>query len=246
MTQPGLLESLTRLLEEGGVDLAAWGLAWAKVAPIVAIVPAFGLRALSAPLRAATALVLGAILIPSMRAVVVGPGPLPILLLAEIARGTVVALSAAIPLWAATMAGGVVDALRGSQDLVTVPTVEGRATPLGVLFSLLAGVIFLGMGGPAAVVGALAGSPSGFGDGATRAAQDIAAGIGIAVAIAAPLLAASIVVEIAGALVARAASPAHLHAFLAPIRSLALLMLTALLLNRMAVLMAALVHVELP
>jgi hypothetical protein len=58
---------------------------------------------------------------------------------------------------------------------------------------------------------------------------------------AAPLLAASIVVEIAGALVARAAAPAHLHAFLAPIRSLALLILTALLLNRMAAFMAALV-----
>ena len=112
-----------------------------------------------------------------------------------------------------------------------MPTVEGRATPLGVLFSLLAATIFLGTGGPAHVVGALASSPPELGDGVTRAAADIAAGIGIAVAMAAPLLAASIIVEIAGALVARAASPAQLHAFLAPIRSLALLMLTALLLE---------------
>jgi type III secretory pathway component EscT len=242
MSQPGLLESLARLLEDGGIDLAAWGLAWAKVAPVVAIVPAFGLRALSAPVRAATALVFGAILIPSLRPAVVGPGPLPVLLLTELARGTVVALAAAIPLWAATMAGGVIDALRGSQDLSMVPTVEGRATPLGVLFSLLAATIFLGMGGPAHVVTLLASSPSGLADGVTRAASDIAAGIGIAVAMAAPLLAASIVLEIAGALVARAASPAHLHTFLAPIRSLALLLLTALLLNRMAAFLAAVIQ----
>jgi type III secretory pathway component EscT len=242
MTQPGLLESLARLFEEGGIDLAAWGLAWARMAPVVAIVPAFGLRALSAPVRAAAALVLGAIIVPSLRPFVVGPAPLPVQFLIELARGTIVALSAAVPLWAATMAGGVIDALRGSQDLSMVPTVESRATPLGVLFSLLAATIFLGTGGPAAVVGALASAPADLGDGVTRAAADIAAGIGIAVAMAAPLLAASIVVEIAGALVARAASPAHLHAFLAPIRSLALLILTALLLNRMAAFMGALVQ----
>jgi type III secretory pathway component EscT len=241
MTEPGLLETLARLFEQGGIDLAAWGLAWARVAPVVAIVPAFGLRALSGPVRAAMALVLAAILVPPLRPSVIGPGPLPVLLLIELMRGTVVALSAAIPLWAATMAGGVIDALRGSQDVTMMPTVEGRATPLGVLFSLLAATIFLGMGGPAAIVATLASSPPGLGDGVTRAASDIAAGIGVAVAIAAPLLAASIILEIAGALVARAASPAHLHAFLAPIRSLALLVLTALLLNRMAAFMAALV-----
>jgi type III secretory pathway component EscT len=241
VTGPGVLESLARLLEESGVDLAAWGLAWARVAPVLVIVPAFGLRALSAPMRAAVALVLGAIIVPSVRPDIVGAGqgPLPILLLTELARGTIVAVAAAVPLWGATMTGGVIDALRGSQDLVMVPTVEGRASPLGVLFSLLAATIFLGTGGPAHVVQELASAPAGLGDGLTRAAADIAAGVGIAVAIAAPLLAASIVLEIAGALVARAASPAQLHALLAPIRSLALLALTALLLNRIAAFMAA-------
>jgi len=151
-------------------------------------------------------------------------------------------LSAAAPLWAATMAGGTIDALRGSQDTLTAPTVEGRATSLGVLFSLLAATIFLGMGGPAHVLEALGSSPPGIGDGITRAAGDIAAGIGIAVAIAAPLIAASIIIELAGALIARAASPAHLHAFLAPIRSLALLILTALLLNRIAAFMAVVIR----
>jgi flagellar biosynthesis protein FliR len=242
LTDPGWLESVAQLLENGGIDLGAWGLAWARVAPLVAIVPAFGLRALSGPTRAAAALVLAAVIVPSLRPAVVEPGRVPVLLLLEVLRGTVVAVSAAVPLWAATMAGGAIDALRGSQDLLNVPTVEGRATPLGVLFSLLAATIFLGTGGPAHVVAALSSAPSGIGDGVTRVASDIAAGIGIAVAIAAPLIAASIVLEISGALVARAASPAHLHAFLAPIRSLALLTLTALLLARIAAFIGVLVQ----
>jgi flagellar biosynthetic protein FliR len=242
MTDAGLLEALARLLEQGGIDLAAWGLAWARVAPVVAIVPAFGMRALSAPVRAAAALVLAAVIVPALRPEAHGPGAFPVLLLTELARGTVVAVSAAVPLWAATMAGGAIDALRGSQDVLTMPTVEGKATPLGVLFSLLAATLFLGLGGPAHVVGALATASPDIAADATRAATDIAAGIGIAVALAAPLLAASVILEVAGALVARAASPAHLHALLAPLRSLALLVLTALLLNRLASFLGAIVR----
>jgi hypothetical protein len=77
-------------------------------------------------------------------------------------------------------------------------------------------------------------------DGVSRAAANLAAGIGIATAMAAPLLAASLILEIAGALVARAASPAHLSALLAPIRSLALLALTAIFLDRIAAFVAQL------
>jgi type III secretory pathway component EscT len=234
----GLLETLARLLEAGGIDLAAWALAWARVAPVIAIVPAFGLRALSTPVRAAAALLLAAVIIPALRPLAQSPLPFPVLLFTELARGTLVAVTAAVPLWAATMSGGVIDALRGQQEGAPVPTVESRATPLGVLFSLLAAVLFLGLGGPSHVVGLLATSPPALQGGAARAAADIAAGIGIAVAMAAPLIAASVVLEIAGALVARAASPAHLHAILAPLRSIALLTLTALLLERIAAFIA--------
>jgi hypothetical protein len=48
------------------------------------------------------------------------------------------------------------------------------------------------------------------------------------------LLAASIVVEVAGALVARAASPAQLHLLLAPLRALCMLAMMAVVLARMA------------
>lgn len=237
MRDVGLLETVAHLLETGGIDLAAWAVAWARVAPVIAIVPAFGLRALSTPVRAAAALLLAAVIIPAVRPLASGPFPFPVLLITELARGTVVAVAAAVPLWAATMAGGAADALRGSENVSTMPTVEDRATPLGTLFSLLAATLFLGLGGPARVVGLLA-SPILLEGGAARAARDIAAGIGVGLAIAAPFIAASIVLEIAGALVARAASPAYLHVFLAPIRSLALLTLTALLFERIATFMA--------
>lgn len=236
----GLLETLARLLETDGIDLAAWAVAWARVAPVIAIVPAFGLRALSAPVRAAAALLFAAVIIPAVRPLANGWLPFPVLLITELARGTIVAVAAAVPLWAATMAGGVADALRGSEGTSPIATVEDRATPLGTLFSLLACVLFLGFGGPARVVGLL-GQPIELEGGVARAAADMAAGIGIGLAIAAPFIAASIVLEIAGALIARAASPAYLHVFLAPIRSLALLTLAALLLERIAAFMAVFV-----
>jgi type III secretory pathway component EscT len=233
-----LLEALAHLFASNGFDLVAWGLAFARVLPILVIVPAFGLRALSVPVRLAAALVLSAVIVPA-----IPPGgstvlPWPPLLLFELARGTLIAIAAALPLWSATMAGGIIDALRGVQEQVEAPTVEGRPSPLGVLFALLAATIFLGMGGPARLVGILVAPPPRLEDGVARAVANLAAGIGIATAIAAPLLAASLILELAGALVARAASPAHLSSSLAPVRSLALLGLTAIFLDRIAAFLA--------
>lgn len=230
---PGLLSEVARLFAASGTDLAAWGLAWARVAPAVAIVPAFGLRALPGAARATLGLVLAACIAPALRPVAHAETAWPLLLLVEAARGLPIAIAAAVPLWAATMVGGVVDALRGSQEAVSMPTVEGRPTPLGVLFALTAALAFFATGGPAHVAGALA-VVSDVAAPLARAAHDLAAGISVAVALASPLVAASIVVEIAGALVARAASPAQLHAWLAPLRSLAVLALVALLFDRIA------------
>ncbi len=185
-------------------------------------------------LRVAVALVLGAVVAPQVRGL--GSEAVPVALLAEVARGVPVALAAAIPLWAATMAGGVVDALRGAQEGPAAPTVEGRATPLGVLFALAAATVFLSTGGPAAVARALAAAPRDLATPLAGAAYALTSGISLAVAVAAPLAAASIVVEVTFALVARAASPAQVHALLAPIRSVALLAIVALLFDR------ALVH----
>ncbi len=123
-----LVSAIADVLARSGVDLAALGLAWARAVPAVTMVPAFGLRALPAPARAVLGLALAASIFPALTPVAVGADSRPWILLAlvEVARGLPVAISAAVPLWAATMAGGVADALRGSQDTMSAPTVEGR------------------------------------------------------------------------------------------------------------------------
>lgn len=229
-----LLKELPTALSLSAADLEAWGLAWARVAPTIALVPAFGLRALPAPARAVLALAMAAMIAPALRPVADGAEPWAVRLLVEAMRGLPIALSAAIPLWAATMVGGVVDALRGANEQLSSPLVEGRPTALGVVFSMMASLVFLATGGPARIASTLAETSLEVAEPLTRIAHDLASGISIAIALAAPLIAASIVVEVAGALVARAASPAQLHALLAPIRTLALLALTALFFDRMA------------
>jgi type III secretory pathway component EscT len=71
------------------------------------------------------------------------------------------------------------------------------------------------------------------------AAADLVGGITLAVAVGGPLLAASVIVELAAVLIARAASLAQVHALLAPLRALATLAVLGLLLERLAVLLAS-------
>jgi type III secretory pathway component EscT len=229
-----LIGTVVDALARSGVDLAALGLAWARVAPTVALVPAFGLRALPAPARAIIGLAFAASVFPAIAPIAASASqPWPVLVLVELARGFPVALAAAVPLWAATMAGGLLDALRGSQETVSVSVVEGRATPLGVPLSLLGCAIFLATGGPARVVAALALRRAGSHP-LLAAADDIVGGISLAVALGGPLLASAVVVELAAALVARAASPAQVHALLAPLRALAIMAIVAVVFERLA------------
>ncbi len=224
-------------LLRSGIDVEALGFAWARALPAVTLVPAFGLRALPAPARALTALALAVCVMPAVVAASAGPlgpaGPALVRLGAEVARGVPVAIAAAVPLWAATMAGNVADALRGALDTSSPPVVEGRAGPMGVLFSLLASSMFLAGGGPARVAGVLA-LPYAPPDPWTAAAADVTGGIALAVAVGGPLLAAGTVVEIASALVARAATPAQVHLLLAPLRALAALLVVGLVFERLA------------
>jgi type III secretory pathway component EscT len=236
----GLLSQVVELLEHSGIDLVSLGLGWARAAPVVAIVPAFGLRALPGPVRAIFGLAMAAAIAPAVGAdpTLASRGWVAAVLTA-FAQGLPIAIAAAVPLWAATMAGGVVDAVRGSSETVSMAPIEGRPTPLGVPLALLASAIFLSTGGPARVASALAAPSRVPGELALmRAALDIASGVHIALAVAAPVLAASIVLEIGAALVARAASPAQIHALLAPMRSLGVLAVTALVLERVAGLIA--------
>jgi type III secretory pathway component EscT len=246
---PSWIDELNVALSREGVglsDIGRVGLAWARTMPAVTIVPAFGLRALPAPGRALLGLALAATIFPAMATgaggATGGLAESPWLLQAavEVARGLPVAIAAAVPLWAATMAGGVADALRGSQEAPNVPVVEGRATPTGVPLSILASAIFLATGGPARIARALVSLPVAGAQGpAFAAVQDLAHGTTLALALGGPLLAAGAVIEIAAALVARAASPAQVHALLAPLRALGALLVLALVFDRLEAALAA-------
>ncbi len=220
-------------------QLEAYSLAWARAFPTVVLVPAFGLRALAAPARGVVGLALAASIGPALLPVVQARAGEPwiVLALEELLVGLPVALAAAVPLWAATMAGGLADALRGSAEGSGSAVVEGRPSSFGVLFSMFASAVFLSTGGPARAAEALtrasfSGSP------VVDAASTIASGIGMAVAIGGPLLAASVILELAFALMARASTPAQIHALLAPIRSLGLLAVVAIVLERVSTLLA--------
>ena len=207
--------------------------------PAVTLVPAFGLRALPAPARTVMGLAFAACIFPALAPVAAASSqPWVVLALVEVARGFPVAIAAAVPLWAATMAGGVADALRGSQETPSVPTVEGKATPLGVPLSLLASAIFLATGGPARVVKALALRPRRRRTPSSPRPTTSSGGIALAVALGGPLLAAAVVIEVAAALVARARRSAQVHALLAPLRALGTLAVMAVVLERVATALA--------
>jgi hypothetical protein len=72
------------------------------------------------------------------------------------------------------------------------------------------------------------------------AAERLTSSVGIAVAIAAPLVVGSILLEMASAFVARAASPAYVAPLVAPMRSLGLLCVVWLALNRIVELLVVL------
>jgi flagellar biosynthetic protein FliR len=235
---PSLIGTVVETFARAGVDLAPLGLAWARAMPAVTLVPAFGLRALPAPARAVLGLALAACIFPALAPIDAAASfPWPVLVLGEVVRGLPVAIAAAVPLWAATMAGGVADALRGAQETPSAPTVEGPATPMGVAMSLLASAIFLATGGPARVLTALSERPPSAHP-VLAAADDLVGGITLAIAIGGPLLTAAVVIEIAGALIARAASPAQVHTLIAPLRALGTLAVMGIVLQRLAVALA--------
>ncbi len=238
MTPPASPIEWMQALDLVGVDWRSWALASARCAPVVLIVPAFGLRALPRPMRAAMTLALATTLVPIVGPVPGEPMALGRALVWQAMQGLPIAIAAAVPLWAATMAGGLVDLLRGGRESLDVPVVDSRTGALGVLWSLMASTLFLTLGGPARVMEALT-HPVPLSNGALlRAVSDLTGGVHIAVAIAAPWAVAALIVETAGALWARAVSPAPLGSTIAVARSVACLALAGVLFDRVARLLA--------
>lgn len=230
---------ITELLQtiDRELGLRSLGVAWARTAAVVTIVPAFGLRSTPAPMRVAMALLIGACVAPALATEASGDA-YALQLVSSVARGVPIAIAAAIPMWTATMIGGVVDSLRGASDTVTIPSVEGQASGSGALLSLVTSAIFLGTGGPSRVAMAIAKSFSAQQIGFAKAAIDLTSGIEVAIAVAGPVIAASVVLEIGAALIARSSSPTQIHVLLAPLRSFGILAIFALCFDRIAHLLA--------
>lgn len=227
------LQAVEGLLAEQGTTLYGWALAWARIAPSIALVPAFGLRAVPGAVRIALGLALAASAAPALAPLTAEARPWPLALLIESAHGLPIAISAATALWAASMAGGLVDNLRGSRETLAMPTAEPDATPLGVLFGLLVAIIFLESGGAGRIALLLMSPELRFESLLLQTLRHLTHGVELAVLVAAPLLAASVVLDVTGALITRAASPAYVQQLIAPLRTLVLLATTALLLDRM-------------
>ncbi len=228
-----LVEQALATLRGAWPDLARTLVAWARMAPVVALVPAFGLRAVIAPVRVGLALALAVAVSPALDAGGDGGPVTPLRLGQEALGGLPVALTAAAALHVATMVGGLVDTLRAERATSLVPGLPEGTSPLGVLLGLLVAVAFLEGGGATALCELAAAPPP---SGLVGAALALERGVVIAVAAAMPLVVVSIVVEVAFALTARAASPAYVSPVLAPARSLVLLGATALVLDRLVAL----------
>lgn len=87
---------------------------------------------------------------------ITAPASYVLILASEMALGLMLGFSAAIPFWALDMAGFVLDTMRGaSMAGVFNPLIGGQSSPLGGLFSQLAAVLFMALGGFHALLSSL-------------------------------------------------------------------------------------------
>jgi len=231
--EDAFFDSLVQEIARSGIDPLAWVLGSARLVPSVVLIPAFGLRALPIVTQLSFAFILAAGVAPALGPLGATEQPWLVSLLTQLLSGLPVAVSAAITIWAATMTGNLVDELRGASEASTrFVTVDSEVSPLGVLFSLGAAVMFLELGGPARLVEALSVEAPLSEQRLEDVAMALAGGVQLAILIAGPLLAVVPFFELLQALIARAAHPVALSAVMAPLRAIALVAIVALLLDR--------------
>jgi type III secretory pathway component EscT len=228
---PGLSELVSVLTELWGGDFRGFVLAFARALPVLILVPVFGLSAVAAPIRITLAATLALSIAPALRSLALDDAPLLVALGRELLRGLPLALATSAVLWAAVMAGGLADNLRGGHEQGELLLFDEPLPALSALFGLLSAVAFLETGGAERL--ALALSEPRLALGFSAAVERLVRAVNLAVAIAAPLLAGSMLIEIASAFVARAAAPAYVLPLIAPLRSLAVLGVCWLSLDRL-------------
>lgn len=241
MIPKGILDAFLAEVSARGQSASAWGVAWARVLPTVLLVPAFGLGLLPLGLRLAIGFVLAVSVAPLLHPTVASASVgWPALVLSEVARGLPVALTASISLWAATVAGGIADHVTGARRVRgggKLGLADGA--PFSTLLFLAAAVSFLQLGGAERIAARLAAPDLTAAGPLTLAVRDLAAGIDLGVGIGAPLLVVAMILDMTILIAAREHSTVGAGTTLAPLRSLALLVATAAMLDRMADMVAA-------
>jgi type III secretory pathway component EscT len=232
LAPPTLLELLAGAFAASGVELRPLSLGLARALPVVTLVPAFGLSAVPVQTRLVLGLCFGLCVAPALGSLADPAVPFVVAFGREALLGLPLALLAALSIYVATLVGGVVDDLVGSRATVQLPTLPEQAPPVAALLSLFSSVAFLETGGATRVVGALAAPLNVPKLGWPAVVGTMARAIELAFAIAAPVAVACVLLEVAAALVARAAAPAFVAPVLAPLKSVALLGVLALVLER--------------
>ena len=212
-----------------GVELVPLTLAFARVFPALVLLPIFAARLMPVSARAALSFALAILILPGVRLQDTLSHRLPVELGYQALLGLPPALSAAAFLWAAGMTGAVIDDVRGQSQ--GQARILEQSTPVGTLTGLFAAVGFLQLGGVDRLAGALLDADRAVHTPFLRAAHNIVAGVDVALALAAPVLALVVVVDVAGGLVAKAAAPAHIQQLWTPVRAFLMLGALSLILN---------------
>ncbi len=222
-----------------GLLVAALALGSARAAPVVWLVGPLGGARLPAPARAGLALLLAGLAAPALLASAaaagldrVSTGRLILLLAREVVVGAVLGLVASAAFRAAESAGHLADTLRGANLAeVLAPTTEERGSPLAVLYLLVATLVFFEIGGVPRLLDAFLGSyralPIGGGLSSAGArgaaalvtaasARVVASGVGLA----APVIVALWLTDLALALIARAAPQVPVYFLGLPLKGL--------------------------
>lgn len=138
----------------------------ARTIPVTWLVPALGGPRLPGPARLAFGLLLATLAAPALAPAAAqaglghaAAGLLLLVLARQVVIGFGLGLVLSLAFRAAEIAGHLVDVLRGaSMAEVLVPTSEERSSPLGALYGLLATLVFLELGGVPRVCEALVAS----------------------------------------------------------------------------------------
>lgn len=194
----------------------AFGLVLARVGAAVMLLPGLGEAELPSVVRAGLAVALTALLLPGIGPAVPVPPPDPLvgagMVAAELFTGFWLGWLARLLVQALPITGQIVSYMLGLSNVLQPDPVLGtQSTALARLLSLAAPVLLLASGLYALPIAALAGSyrliapgallPSG--DASESVVQGVAQAFGLALRLAAPFVLASIVWQIALALLAR-------------------------------------------